>query len=85
VYPVKVSDISEEYIASIFRVEEYAKPETIMTQQTSFFLGFFFNPEDEGDVFLRNIDWTTRHYILEDKTLQLSVSYTILLVLRVTA
>jgi hypothetical protein len=30
VYPVKVSDISEEHLASIFRVEEYSKPETIM-------------------------------------------------------
>jgi hypothetical protein len=53
---VKVSVISEDHLASIFRVKEYAKPQAIMTQQPNFFLGFCFDPEDGGDMFLRNID-----------------------------
>jgi hypothetical protein len=32
-------------------------------------LGLFFDPEDEGDMFRRNVDFqrTTRRYIPEDK------------------
>jgi hypothetical protein len=27
-----------------------------------FFLGLFFNPEDGGDTFLRNLDWLSADY-----------------------
>jgi hypothetical protein len=55
VYSVKSqSDVSEEYIASIFRIEEYAKPDD-STLQADHLLGLFFGPDDGGDMFLRNV------------------------------
>jgi hypothetical protein len=40
---------------------------------TGFLLGLFFNPEDGGDMFLRNVGWLstdyTARYIPEDRTL----------------
>jgi hypothetical protein len=40
--------------------------------KTGFLLSLFFNPEDGGDMLLRNVGWqrTTRRYIPEDSTLQ---------------
>jgi hypothetical protein len=55
----KLTDISEEYITSIFRFEEYDKQETGMKQvanSASFLLGLVFYTEEGGDMFLRNID-----------------------------
>jgi hypothetical protein len=54
------TDVLEEHIASIFRVEEYAEQETSVKaggEQSSagFLLGLFFDPEDGGDMFLRNV------------------------------
>jgi hypothetical protein len=77
--PLSVTDVSEEHIASIFRVVKIiwarnqresrwqAKPET------GFSFGLFFDPEDKGDMFLRNVgdaQRTTRRYIPGDGTLQ---------------
>jgi hypothetical protein len=43
----------------MFRVEEYAKQEASVKQvascSTGFLLGLFFDPEDGGDMFLRNV------------------------------
>jgi hypothetical protein len=39
---LKVTNISEKHVASIFRVEEYAKKETNMKED-----GLFFDPDDE--------------------------------------
>jgi hypothetical protein len=40
----------------------------------AFLLGLFFDPEDGGNMFFRNINFhqTTRRYIPEDRTLRLS-------------
>jgi hypothetical protein len=54
----------EEHVASIFRVEEKANQETSVMQVASRALlaacfklvGLFFEPEDGGDMFLRNVD-----------------------------
>jgi hypothetical protein len=38
-----------------------------------FLPGLFFDPEDEGDIFLRNVGWlqqTIRRYIPEDRTME---------------
>jgi hypothetical protein len=45
-----------KHVASIFRVEE-TKQETSMKQVASFdfLLGLFFDDEDGGDMFLRNV------------------------------
>jgi hypothetical protein len=50
----------EEHIATIFRIEEQAEQETsralfATSFHASFMLGLFFDPEDGGDVFLRNV------------------------------
>jgi hypothetical protein len=35
--------------------EEYAMQETTLTKVASKILGLFFDPEDGGDIFLRNV------------------------------
>jgi hypothetical protein len=63
-------DVSEEHIAFIFRVEKYAKQDTSVKAggkqshlfQADILLCLFFNPEDEGDMFLRNVDWLSTDY-----------------------
>jgi hypothetical protein len=45
------TDVSEKHIAYIFRVEKMSSPRN---QQASRWLSFF-NPEDGGDIFLRNL------------------------------
>jgi hypothetical protein len=50
-------DASGEHAASIFRVKEYAKHEEGSKQSHAscrFLVWFALNPEDGGDVFLRN-------------------------------
>jgi hypothetical protein len=53
------ADVSEEHIASIFRVKEQAKQETSVKaggkHHAGFFLGLFLDPEDRGNMFLRNV------------------------------
>jgi hypothetical protein len=53
--PVKLTDISEENIASIFRVEESAKQETIALLHAGLLLGLFLNPKNGDRIFLRNV------------------------------
>jgi hypothetical protein len=43
-------DVSEEHIASIFRIEEAST-----CFQAGFLHGLFFDPEDGGEIFLRNV------------------------------
>jgi hypothetical protein len=53
------SNISEEYFPSIFRVGEQAKQETSINQALltiCFLLGLFYDLEDGGKMFLRNVD-----------------------------
>jgi hypothetical protein len=61
------TDISEENVASILREEELAKSETRTLFGTcshaDFLLGFFLDPEDWGDMFLRNIRWFSTDYM----------------------
>jgi hypothetical protein len=76
--PLKITDVSEEHIASIFRVTEQAKQKTSMKQTASrpkfmlysgFLLDLFFDPEEEVICASeRSADflWTTRYYIPED-------------------
>jgi hypothetical protein len=47
------TDVSEEHIASIFRVEKFANQEPAWATQF-LALGLFY-PEDGGDTFLRNV------------------------------
>jgi hypothetical protein len=59
-YIYKSTDVSEEHIASNFRVEEKAEEETSVKAgskqaHAGFLLGLFFDPEDVGDMFLRNV------------------------------
>jgi hypothetical protein len=64
------TDVPEEYVASILRVEEQAKQKPITKQLASLLscrhsvfyllhagilLGSFFDPEDVGDMFFRNV------------------------------
>jgi hypothetical protein len=50
--PLRIIRVSDEYVASIFIVEEHAKQETSMKQVAR----FSFNPEDGGEMLLRNVD-----------------------------
>jgi hypothetical protein len=51
-----LTDVSEEHIVSIFRVEKSASEEPVKTPGSQGFVarGFFF-PEDGDDKFLRNV------------------------------
>jgi hypothetical protein len=49
---VNSTDISMQHITFVLRVEEKAKQRTIMNLYLPY---LFFNPEDEGSIFLRNI------------------------------
>jgi hypothetical protein len=44
--PLRVTDISEEHVASIFRVEEQAEEPSVKAG----------DKQDGGDMFLRNVD-----------------------------
>jgi hypothetical protein len=75
----KSTDVSEEHIASIFRVEETANQETNMEQTASraqivrnngllslvpaSFYGLLFDPEDESNMFVRNVSWLSPDYM----------------------
>jgi hypothetical protein len=48
--PVKA--VSDKDVASIFRIKEEAE---LSNWQTGFLLDLFFDPEDEGDIFLQKI------------------------------
>jgi hypothetical protein len=56
---LKSTNLSEEYIASIFRIEKEAEKETSVKTallatcfHAGFLLDLFFYPEDGGDMFL---------------------------------
>jgi hypothetical protein len=56
---IVLTDISEERIASIYRVEEKINKSAICTCSRWFFacgFTFFYYPEDGGDTLLRNVD-----------------------------
>jgi hypothetical protein len=46
------TDVSEEHVNFIFKVEEQAEQ---VESQADFFIGLFFYPDDEGDMFHRNV------------------------------
>jgi hypothetical protein len=48
------TEVSEEHIASVFRVEKSTREEQFASQLLKLFLAFLY-PEDEGDTFLRNV------------------------------
>jgi hypothetical protein len=48
-----ITDVSEEHIASIFRVEKIIMLATFF--HAGFLLGLFVDPEDGGDMFLRKV------------------------------
>jgi hypothetical protein len=56
--PLKVNQCLEEYVASIFKVEEQTTKRTGMKQAASyplhsgFLLSLFFDPKDGGNMFL---------------------------------
>jgi hypothetical protein len=57
------TDVSEEHIAYIFRVEKQARQETSMKQVVSrIIIRLDFDPEDGGYMFLRNFGWLSADY-----------------------
>jgi hypothetical protein len=48
------AEVSEEHIVSIFTVKEYGKKQTGMKQAANRALCLIFDPQDGGDMFLRN-------------------------------
>jgi hypothetical protein len=54
--PVKLNHVSEEHITSIFRAA------ACCLLHAGFLLGLLFNPEDEGDMFLRNVGSLSMDY-----------------------
>jgi hypothetical protein len=53
--PLKINRRFEKHIASTFRVEEFCFYFRTL-------LGLFIDPEDGGDIFLRNIYWVSADY-----------------------
>jgi hypothetical protein len=63
--PLKI-DVSEEHIAYIFRAEEQTEQETSSACylcQVGFLLGLLFDPDDDGEIFLRNVGRLTTDYM----------------------
>jgi hypothetical protein len=56
------TDVSEEHTAFIFRVKEYEQALLATCFHPGFLLGLFFDLEDGGDMFLRNIGWHSTDY-----------------------
>jgi hypothetical protein len=58
------TDVSEEHIASIFRVEKisWARNQREIRWQAIPQIAYFFDPADRGDMFLRNVGWHSTHY-----------------------
>jgi hypothetical protein len=56
---IVLKDVSEERIASIFRIQETLgariRHEQVLTEFLASGVSFFFYPEDEEDMFLRNV------------------------------
>jgi hypothetical protein len=69
-YLLGYNAVSEEYFATIFSVEEYAKQQTSVKAggkqsymlHADFLLGLFFDTEDGGQIFLRNVGWLSTDY-----------------------
>jgi hypothetical protein len=58
------TDVSEEYIGCIFKVEEQAQQGSVSTCfHAAFQLGLFFNLEDGGVTVLWNVDWLSTDYM----------------------
>jgi hypothetical protein len=49
------TEVSEEHIASIFRVEKISLEKMPLAFKQVSCSAYFFDPEDEGDMFLRNV------------------------------
>jgi hypothetical protein len=61
--PLKLIDVTEEHVASMLKIEEWSKQEVSTKQRSTCYLhhvgllhGLFFEPEDVGDMFIRNVD-----------------------------
>jgi hypothetical protein len=52
---LKSTDVSEERIASIFRLEELAEQALATYFDAGFLLCLIFDPEDADDIFIRNV------------------------------
>jgi hypothetical protein len=58
----KSTYVSEEHITSIFRDEEVKQESLIDVCFMSYFLSLFFDPENVGEMFLRNDSWLSTDY-----------------------
>jgi hypothetical protein len=69
-YAVKVNRHSEEHIAVTTKVEEQAIQETSMKQKTGTLRDLLFNPEDRGNMFLRNVGLSLNYtvFLPDDST-----------------
>jgi hypothetical protein len=56
------TDVSGEHIAAIFRGQEIIQQEPACHLLTCWFLLDYFDPEDGGDMFLRNVGWNSTDY-----------------------
>jgi hypothetical protein len=65
----------EAHFTSIFRADYYTREDSSRQKAclffASFLLGLLFDPEDGGDIVLRNVGlfWRTRIYIPEDRNI----------------
>jgi hypothetical protein len=64
-------DVSDERTVSIFRVEKLRKKpaehELSLSASASFMFGLLFDSEDEGDMFLRNVELSLNYSALQLK------------------
>jgi hypothetical protein len=63
------TDVSEEHITSIFRIENQAEQDTSLQQVTTLLI---FDTEDGGDMFLQNVGSHTDCTVLNPRKLQYS-------------
>jgi hypothetical protein len=56
---VKGTNVSEEHITSIFRWKR------LLPSSDGFLLALFFNPEDGGNMFLRNVSFFPNYTVLQ--------------------
>jgi hypothetical protein len=58
--PLRAVDVSDEYVVSIFRFQKQAK--LYLMYAPFLFLCWLTEPQDGGDIYLRNVGWLLTNY-----------------------